>query len=81
MAALGSLLLFIACILALISWIWFIIEAFKVDILWGLACLFLPIVPLIFLIFYWDKASKPFWLLILALLCSFAGGFLAGQGV
>jgi hypothetical protein len=40
--------------------IWFLVVAFQQEIIWGLACLFIPFVSLIFLIKYWNKASKPF---------------------
>ena len=35
-------------------------NAFRVSILWGLGCLFLPFVSLFFLITNWDKAGRPF---------------------
>ena len=44
----------------------FLVAAFRESVLWGLACLFVPIVSLFFLIVHWPKARKPFFLQLLA---------------
>jgi len=36
-----------------------LIEAFKEHILWGVACLFLPPVSLLFMLLHWKVAKKP----------------------
>ena len=38
------------------------ISAFRESLLWGLGVLFLPIVPLIFLIVHWHRAKGPFFI-------------------
>jgi hypothetical protein len=40
----------------------YIVETFRISILWGLSCMFLPFVSFIFLIVHWKVASKPFFL-------------------
>jgi hypothetical protein len=40
----------------------YVIETFRVSILWGLSCMFLPFVSFIFLLVHWKVASKPFLL-------------------
>jgi len=44
----------------------FLVAAFRESVLWGLACLFVPIVQLFFLIVHWPVARKPFFLQLLA---------------
>jgi hypothetical protein len=59
--AMGYALLAIGGILLLVGGIWLIVTAFQVSVPWGLGCFFCgPIVPLIFVIMYWDRAAKPF---------------------
>ena len=38
----------------------FLVEAFREHILWGLGCLLLPIVALVFLCLHWKVAKRPF---------------------
>ena len=40
--------------------LWFLVAAFRESIWWGLACLFIPIVQLFFLIVHWQSARRPF---------------------
>ena len=47
-------------VLVLIGGVFFILAAFRTSLLWGLAVLFLPVVPLIFLIVHWHRAKGPF---------------------
>jgi len=54
-------------ILLIIGGFWFLVAAFRVGVLWGLACLFIPIVQFFFLIVHWDKAKRPFFLQLLGL--------------
>ena len=44
----------------LIGSIWFLIAAFKESVLWGLACLFIPLVSLFFLVIHFKEAAPPF---------------------
>jgi len=58
--ALGVIVLVVGSILCVIGVAWFAIVAFRESVLWGLGCLFLPVVSLIFLIAHWRVAAKPF---------------------
>lgn len=66
-------LLVIGTILSFIGGIWFLVEAFRTTVWWGLGCLFISIVELIFLIMHWDRAAKPFGLSILGAVILLAG--------
>lgn len=46
--------------IAMLSYLWLMVEGFKKHVLWGLGILLIPFVPLIFTIMNWQKAKKPF---------------------
>jgi hypothetical protein len=56
----GVSLFVIGALVAGVAWIWFLIRAFSVHAGWGLACLFLPFAPLVFLFMHWQEGRKPF---------------------
>lgn len=51
-------------IVGLVSFIWVVVIAFKQDVIWGLGCLFIPLIIIVFGIIHWDKAKKPFMVYI-----------------
>ena len=57
-----QLLAFIGIGMVFIGGIGLLIAAFRESILWGLGCLFLSPVSLIFLILHWRDAKNPFFL-------------------
>jgi hypothetical protein len=63
-------------IVFLIGSIWYVIETFRVGILWGLSCMFLPFVSFVFLFVHWRVAAKPFMMSILGLVIAFLGTLL-----
>ena len=52
----------IAVFIIVVGGILLLIEAFKEGIIWGLACLLVSPVALIFTILHWDVAKKPFFI-------------------
>jgi FtsH-binding integral membrane protein len=50
-------------------------------VLWGLACLFVPIVSLFFLIVHWSKARRPFFLQLLAFVLFLVGFIISPQAI
>lgn len=60
MELIGFLTVWIGLLVIAVGGVWFIINAFRTGILWGLGVLFLPVVPLIFLILKWPIAKRPF---------------------
>ena len=73
MEFLGMILMGVGSIVSLVGGIMFLIVAFQESILWGLGCLFIPFVALIFLIMFWDKASKPFLIQLAGIVPIFVG--------
>ena len=59
--------------LIIIGGIGTLIAAFKTSILWGLGCLLIAPVSLIFLVLHWDVAKNPFFLQLVGLALLFAG--------
>jgi uncharacterized membrane protein len=60
--AFGIVLLIGGIVLCLIGGLMMLINAFKVSVAWGLGCLFLAPVGLIFLVKNWEENKKPFFL-------------------
>jgi hypothetical protein len=58
----GTVLVIIGIAVCLTGSIWLLVEAFKESLLWGLGSLFVPLVSLIFVIMFWNRAGKPFLL-------------------
>jgi hypothetical protein len=65
METLGMIIGGIGGIISLIGGIWFLVVAFRQTIWWGLGCLFIPFVSIIFLIIHWSDAAKPFFVSLL----------------
>ncbi len=57
-----EILALIAVFIIVVGGILLLIEAFKEGIVWGLACLLISPVALIFTILHWDVAKKPFFI-------------------
>lgn len=80
MDGIGPVLVVVGMLLSIIGSLWFLVVAFSEGgILWGLGCIFIPFVFLIFLIVYFGDAAKPFALSVLgSLLC--IGGLMMQPG-
>ena len=50
----------IGIIIFVIGGILFLIESFKESIFWGIACLLITPVVIVFTLMHWDVAKKPF---------------------
>ncbi len=60
MEILGLGLILIGALISFCYSIALIIAAFETSLLWGICYLFLPLVPLLFLIVHWDVAGRLF---------------------
>jgi hypothetical protein len=70
----STLLLVVGIILALIGGIGMLIVAFRESVLWGIGCLLIPLVSLIFVISHWDEAKKPFLIQLAGVVLLILGG-------
>ena len=73
----GIALIIIGGILALAGGIGILIAAFRESIAWGIGCILLPIVSLIFVVMHWDETKKPFLLKVAGIVLLVAGGAMA----
>jgi hypothetical protein len=74
----GGILALLGMIVAAVGGIWFLVVAFKESILWGLGCLLIPIVWLVFLIKFWQDAKNPFLLNLCGYALILMGGAMSG---
>ncbi|MEL7235731.1 MAG: hypothetical protein AAGK74_14605 [Chloroflexota bacterium] len=81
MTVVGYILLVIGLLLALYGGISLLIIAFRKSILWGLGCLFVPFVSLVFAIMNWDEAGRPFLISVGGSILYGSGASLAGRTV
>lgn len=58
MAALGMIIVLVGSLVAFVGGIMILIEAFKENIWWGLAYVFVPFASLVFLITHWDVSKR-----------------------
>lgn len=74
-----AMLLFILGIAAcVVGGLWLLITAFQESVGWGVACLLLPIVSLIFVFLHWEDAKKPFLIGLAGNLLLIAGHAMKG---
>ena len=73
-------LIILGGLLAVVGGIWFLVESFRESIWWGLGCLLISPVQLVFLIMHWPVAKKPFGVQMLGLAIIFGSVFLADSG-
>ncbi|MFW1858505.1 hypothetical protein A7P53_11570 [Acinetobacter defluvii] len=66
---------YLGLLILVIASVGFLIAAFKESILWGLGCLLLSPVSLIFLILHWHQAKNPFFLQLIGLAIMFVGSY------
>ena len=69
-------LTYLGLIVFIIGGIGTLIAAFKTSIWWGLGCLLIAPVSLIFLVLHWDVAKNPFFLQLAGFALMFLGSTL-----
>ena len=62
MEIIGTTLMILGGIVGVVGGIWLLVEAFKTSVWWGLGCLLIQFVSLIFVIVHFDVAKKPFFI-------------------
>jgi uncharacterized membrane protein len=70
------IIFYVGLAIFIIGGIGLLISAFKTSILWGLACLLIAPVSLIYLVLYWQDAKNPFFLQLIGLVILFASTFI-----
>jgi hypothetical protein len=62
LSIIGTILALAGLALLLFGAITFLVATFRENVLWGIACLVLPLASLAFLIIHWAKAKDSFFL-------------------
>ncbi len=75
----GALIILLGIVIFVIGGLFFLVAAFRESIWWGLACLFIPIVSLFFLIVHWRVAGKPFLIQLLGFADLAVGAIISPQ--
>jgi hypothetical protein len=75
----GALIILLGIVIFVIGGLFFLVAAFRESIWWGLACLFIPIVSLFFLIVHWRVAQKPFFIQLLGFAVLVIGAIISPQ--
>ena len=78
METIATGLIIIGALVSLAGGIWFLIVAFQESVLWGLGCMFIPFVSLIFLILNFADAWRPFVVSLVGTGICVGGALLAG---
>lgn len=74
----GSLLLILGSILMIGGGIWLLVVAFQESLLWGLGCLLVPFVGLVFVIMNWSESKNPFFVQLAGLVLGVLGVVISG---
>lgn len=75
-----EILAYIGIFIVIIGGVGFLIAAFKTSIIWGLACLLVSPVSIIYLILHWSEAKNPFFLQLAGLVIILLSGFIGAEG-
>jgi FtsH-binding integral membrane protein len=75
----GPLIILLGIIIFCVGSFLFLVAAFRESIWWGLACLFLPVVQIFFLIVHWPHARKPFLFQLLGFVAFLVGIIISPQ--
>jgi hypothetical protein len=78
METIGWLLVAVGAIAGATGGLWLLVVAFQESVLWGLGCLFIPIVSLIFVIMHWDEAGKLFLISLAGSIAMVVGAAMTG---
>ena len=76
----GVPLLAAGLLVAVVSSISFLVGAFRVGVWWGLGCLFVAPVSLVFIVMHWKVAKRPFLVNLAGIACAVAGCYVLGIG-
>jgi hypothetical protein len=74
----GLIILIIGYIIGIVGGLMLLVLAFQESALWGLGCLFVPFVSIIFIIMYWDDAKNAFFISLGGSVLIFLGTLLHG---
>jgi hypothetical protein len=66
-------------LIAFIGGIFFLIETFKENIIWGIACIIISPISLVFALLHWDVSKRPVLIQLAGFGVIFIGAFIGGN--
>jgi hypothetical protein len=75
----AALLFFLGLFIFVVGGLMFLVAWFSVSILWGLGCLFIPLVSIVFVFAHWDKAKTPLLAQVIGLILMVSALFVGGE--
>jgi uncharacterized membrane protein len=54
-----EVIIYVGIFISILGGVFFLIEAFKESVIWGLACLLITPVSLVFIFLHWDVSKRP----------------------
>jgi hypothetical protein len=73
----ANIIQFVGIGIFILGGIFFLIEAFKTSLLWGLGCLFITPVTFFYLFCHWGNAKKPFSIQVIGFVIAFSSAYLS----
>jgi hypothetical protein len=74
----GAMLMMAGYLVLVVGGLWMVIVAFQESVLWGIGCMVLPFLGLVFLFMYWQQAKRPFFLQLAGMALVLVGIVLGG---
>ena len=74
----GIALMIVGGLVALVGGIGVLIAAFRESVGWGIGCLVVPLVSLIFVVMHWEETKKPFLLNVAGSIVMVVGAVISG---
>src|SRR5438046_1572795 len=74
-----GIIVIIGYIVAIVGMIMILIQAFQESVIWGIGCLLVPFVALIFVAMHWEETKKGFLLQLAGVALIVVGVFAAGR--
>ncbi|MEI8669936.1 hypothetical protein P4S65_17980 [Pseudoalteromonas sp. B131b] len=75
----SEVLSIIGIIIVVVGGIFLLIETFRESILWGIGCILISPISLLFIVLHWDVSKKPVVIQIVGLIIMFFGASLASN--
>ncbi|MBR9828174.1 MAG: hypothetical protein GYB41_05980 [Oceanospirillales bacterium] len=69
----------VGILIIIIGGIGFLIAAFRTNIIWGLACLIISPVSILYLVLHWPEAKNPFFLQLAGITVLLLSGFMGAD--
>jgi hypothetical protein len=74
-----EILSYIGVLIFILGCLGFLVAAFQESIIWGLGCLIVSPVSLVFLVMHWQQAKNPFFLQIIGLVIIMAADYMGSE--